>query len=314
MATNREQEPARVVSVSIGSSRRDHKVEVEYGGRRFLLERVGTGGDLRKAADIIRDLDGRVAAIGLGGIDLYIYAGGRRYTIRDALKLKRAAVKTPVVDGSGLKHTLEREVIRRLTCDPPLIRRESRVLLVSAVDRFGMAETLVEVGADVRFGDLAFGLGLPVMLRTLRQVDLVARLLLPVLTRLPFQMLYPTGKAQEKTRPKFHKHFAWAEVIAGDFHFIRRHLPEAKGKTVITNTVTQEDLAFLKARGVRTLVATTPEHQGRSFGTNVMEALCVAMTGKAPEAMTEDDYTAWMRAVGFQFRVEQLIPLLDAGG
>lgn len=308
----RRQRKERVVSVSIGSSRRDHRAQVRFGGREFSIERVGTDGDLRRAAEIISDLDGKVAAIGLGGIDLYIFAGGRRYTIRDAVRLKKAAVKTPVVDGSGLKQTMEREVIRRLVQEGSLIRKGTRVLLVSAVDRFGMAQTLVEVGADVRFGDLAFGLGLPVMLRTLRQVDWVARLLLPVLTRLPFQMLYPTGKAQEETRPRFHRHFAWAEVIAGDFHFIRRHLPEAKGKVVVTNTVTQDDLAFLKAKGVRTLVTTTPEYQGRSFGTNVMEALCVAMMGKPPEAMSGDDYLAWMREIGFQFRVEHLISLRDA--
>ena len=40
-----------------------------------------------------------------------IHAVDGRYEIRDARKIVRAAKKTPIVDGSGLKNTLERRVI-----------------------------------------------------------------------------------------------------------------------------------------------------------------------------------------------------------
>ena len=55
---------------------------------------------------------GQVDAIGLGGTDLYLVAGGRRYLIRQSARMAAAARVTPVVDGSGVKHTLERETIR----------------------------------------------------------------------------------------------------------------------------------------------------------------------------------------------------------
>ena len=60
---------------------------------------------------IIKDLDGKVDAFGLGGIDRYIYAVDRRYEFHDARRIVQAARKTPIVDGSGLKNTLERRVI-----------------------------------------------------------------------------------------------------------------------------------------------------------------------------------------------------------
>ena len=77
-----------MVSVSFGSSRRDAAAEVELLGERVLLERRGTDGDFQRALCLIQELDGKVDAIGLGGIDLYLFAGGRRYAIRDALRLK----------------------------------------------------------------------------------------------------------------------------------------------------------------------------------------------------------------------------------
>ncbi len=37
-----------VVSISLGSSKRDHRVEQKFLGERVLIERRGTNGDLKK--------------------------------------------------------------------------------------------------------------------------------------------------------------------------------------------------------------------------------------------------------------------------
>ena len=81
--------PLRVVSVSLGSSSRDHVSSAHFLGRDWKLERRGTDGDLEKARALIAELDGHVAAIGLGGIDLWLVAGGRRYPIRAAPEIGR---------------------------------------------------------------------------------------------------------------------------------------------------------------------------------------------------------------------------------
>src|SRR5689334_5837524 len=104
----------RVVSVSLGTSKRDKRNEVEILGEQFLLERIGTDGDLEKFAAMFRDLDGKVDALGVGGADIWVVIEKKRYAFKQILKLVAGAKKTPVVDGSGLKHTLERETIRVL--------------------------------------------------------------------------------------------------------------------------------------------------------------------------------------------------------
>ncbi len=273
------------MSVSLGSSTRDHIAQTRLLERDFCLERRGTDGDLQKARDTIAGLDGKVAAIGLGGIDLYVVAGGRRYVVRDGAKLAAAAKKTPVVDGSGLKDTLERETIRRLQSEHILDFRGVKVMLTSAVDRFGMAEELVRAGADVTFGDLAFLLNLPIPMHSLRTVRRLGALILPVACRLPFKMIYPTGESQTKIvdNPLHRRFFEPAQVIAGDFLLIRRYLPaDLGGKTILTNTVTAADIELLRERGAKRLITTTPEFGGRSFGTNVMEGVFAALGAKTP--------------------------------
>lgn len=299
----------RVVSVSIGSSKRDHQAIVRLGGEEFSVERVGTDGDIGKAIDLISDLDGKVAAFGMGGIDLYLVGGNRRYILREAKKIARAAQKTPIVDGSGLKNTLERRTIQYLAEHERGFFSSTKVLLTCAVDRFGMAEALQETGAEVLYGDFMFILGIPFPLYSLQALGLAARIAAPLIVQLPFRMLYPIGQKQEEqpNKAKFAKYYEWADVIAGDFHLIRKYMPDnLQGKRIITNTVTEEDIHFLRERGISTLVTTTPNIDGRSFGTNVMEALLVALLERPVADITPADYLQLLDKVGFVPRIEHL--------
>ncbi|MBI3911758.1 MAG: quinate 5-dehydrogenase [Armatimonadetes bacterium] len=297
----------QVVSVSLGSRKGDLEVETEFLGQRFRIRREGTDGDFRRALERITALDGQVDAIGLGGIDLYVYAGGRRYTIRDAARLAARAQKTPVVDGSGIKHTLERQAVCWLDDQGVLPLRGCRTLLVSAVDRFGMAEALAERGADVIYGDLIFGLGLPIPIRSIGALRRLARAVLPIVTRLPFQWFYPTGKQQETFQRRSPRYYHWAELLAGDFHYVRRYLPpRVDGKVVLTNTVRAHHVEMLAQRGIRLLVTTTPEFGGHSFATNVMEGVLVALLEKRPAEATEKEYLDLLARLGWSPRLTPL--------
>ena len=292
-----------VVSVSLGSSTRDFVANERILDRDVCWERRGTDGDMARAIQLIGELDGHVDAIGLGGIDLYLIADGKKYAIRDGLRMANAAKTTPVVDGSGLKHTLERRTIQWLQESGAYDFRGKKVLLVSGVDRFGMAETLPEVGAITYFGDLIFAFGIPYMIKTLKGLRTLAHLFLPIVCQLPFSMIYPTGEKQEKTSSsaKYAQYFAWADVLAGDFHFIRRYMPDRlDGKVIITNTTTKGDVALLRERGAAMMITTTKETGGRSSGTNVMEGVIIALAGKRPEEMTPQDYLQSLDALGWE--------------
>ncbi|MCW5943838.1 MAG: hypothetical protein KIS66_16520 [Fimbriimonadaceae bacterium] len=281
----------RVVSVSLGTSKRDKTSETELLGERFAIERRGTDGSLDRFAALFGELDGKVDALGVGGCDIYVVVGKRRYAFRQILRLIEGARTTPVVDGSGLKHTLERSAIERLQKDGVVDFSRERALLVSAVDRYGMAQALDRVCPKVVFGDLLFGLGLPIPLTSYRQVEKVGRLFLPIVTRLPFKWFYPTGKQQEDRKPKHPKVFAEATFLCGDWHYIRRYAPDRlDGKTILTQTLRTADLEWLKEAGARRAITTTPVIGGETFATNVMEAAMVTLIGKRPADTTEQDY------------------------
>ncbi|MBS4032279.1 MAG: quinate 5-dehydrogenase [Clostridiales bacterium] len=296
----------RIVSISLGSSKRNHAVDINVTGFDCRVERIGTDGNMSKMIEMISELDGQVDAFGLGGMDLYVYAGKRRYTLREAKKVALAAKKTPIVDGSGLKNTLERKVIRYLRDNTDILQNNPHVLMMSGADRFGMAEALEEAGCRLTCGDLIFTVGIPVPLYSLKSLDYVARVLGPFICQLPLSMIYPTGKKQDENKPKAPKLFEEADIVAGDFHFIRRYMPDnMDGKVIITNTTTADDVTLLKSRGVKTLITTTPELSGRSFGTNVMEGLLVAISGKNRE-LSAEEYEDLLGIVNFTPRITYL--------
>jgi hypothetical protein len=248
----------KVVSLSLGSSKRDKTVAVELLGETFEIARIGVDGDQAEFVRRLKELDGTVDAIGFGGMDRYLFSEGKRYEFVAAKKLLEGAVKTPVLDGSGLKNTLERETVRRLAASGTVDFKNSRTLIVSAVDRFGMAEALIEQGGKLCFGDLMFGLGLPIAIQNPSAFKIVARTLLPLVVRMP-----------------------------------------------LTNTTTEADLEELRKRGVKQLITTTPNFDGRSFGTNVMEAVLTALHGG--RSLTEAEYLETLEKLDWSPTVTTLV-------
>ncbi|MFW6309137.1 MAG: quinate 5-dehydrogenase [bacterium] len=299
----------KVLSISLGSSQRDHQVKTTILGKKFFIARRGTDGDKKKASQLFSEMADEFDVLGIGGMDLFVYAGNKRYQLRETKNIIQGAGKTPVVDGSGLKNTLERKVLYYLSENKILDFQKRKVLIVSAVDRFGMAETLKELGADLRVGDLLFILGLPLVFKSLGPLELIARIIAPVVVKLPLDLLYPTGEKQEKEKsaPRYIKHFREAEVICGDFHLIKRFSPpDLKDKIIITNTVTGKDVARLEKKGLKTLITTTPNLGGRSFGTNVMEAVLVALAEPDSVPLNEQLYLKLLKEINFTPRIENL--------
>jgi hypothetical protein len=304
--------PKRVVSVSLGSPSRDWTADLTPLGVDLVVERRAVGRDFARYGEMLAQLDHdpEVAAIGLGGINRYLFAAERPCPIRKAEEMASVVHHKPVTDGIGLKQHWEPHVVRRCVEDGVLPLEGRHVLMVCAADRWGMAAALHEQGAQVVYGDVMFGLGLPLPIRSWSALRSVARAVVPIAARwVPFEWLYPTGES--KTTPKYRRWYDWADVLAGDWKFIAKHLPaepgSLAGKTILTNTTTPADLEALRARGASLLITTTPSLGGRSFGTNAVEGIAVALAGKPPSAMKFSDYLAVFHRLGWdQPRVERL--------
>ena len=296
----------RAVSISLGSTTRDKTVEINLLGETVRIERIGTNGDEKKARQMFREMDGKVDAFGVGGYDLGVHTPWRFYPLYDALKLVQDVKQTPYVDGSGLKETLEARVMQWAEEKIGGEIQPKTAFLVAGITRYGMTESFIKAGYQCVFGDLMFALDVPIAIRSLRSLNTLARILMPIIGRLPMSMMYPTGEKQEQVTPKFEKYYQGNTVTGGDFLYIKQHMPEdMRGKLIVTNTTTPADVEFLKKRGVKYLITTTPNFDGRSFGTNMMEAALIAVAGKG-RVLTTDELNALIDQLGLEPQLQEL--------
>jgi hypothetical protein len=184
--------------------------------------------------------------------------------------------------------------------------KERKAFITMGSDRWGMTTSFVNAGYQCTFGDLMFTAGIPIPLHSLRSLKAVVAILAPVLTRLPFAWLYPIGEAQEKRVPKWESYYQASEVIAGDCHYVKRHMPDRlEGKIIATNTTTSADQELFRQAGVKALVTSTPLLDGRTFGTNMMEAALVAIAGKG-RPLTLPELDTLLDQLGFEPQLQEL--------
>lgn len=298
----------RAVSISIGSSKRNKAVEVTLLGAKVSIERIGTDGDMEAAALKYKELDGLVDAFGVGGGDLGLMVDDKWYPLYSVQPMVRFIKKTPVVDGTGLKITLERKSAEFLDqhIKDYIDKLGRKAFIMTGADRWGMTRSFLDSGYECVFGDLMFSLGIPIPLRSDKQLKTMAALFMPLAGRLPFEWVYPTGEKQEQRKPKHTDLFQWATVIAGDCHYIKRYMPDdMHGKIVVTNTTTPEDVELFRKSGVKYLLTTTPVLEGRSFGTNMMEAALIAVSGKGRQ-LTRDEYNEMLDKLDFHPTLQEL--------
>jgi len=298
----------RAVSVSLGSSKRDKAVEVELLGEKVSIERIGTDGDMEKAAQIYKELDGKVDAFGVGGADLGLMVAEKWYTLHSVKPMVRFVKETPLVDGAGLKITLESQAAAFLDKTiPDYIAEHGRTaFIMTGADRWGLTRSFLDAGYDCTFGDLMFSLEIPIPLKTDRQLKVLAALVMPIAGRLPFEWIYPTGEKQEERKPKHEKIFQSCTVTAGDCHYIKRYMAEdMSGKVIVTNTTTPEDTELFRKVGVKYLVTATPVLEGRSFGTNMMEAALIAVSGKN-RPLTHAELNELLDQLNFEPQIQEL--------
>ena len=172
----------RAVSISIGASTRNKKVEIQLLGETISLERIGTDGDMEKAARLYGELDGKVDAFGVGGALLGIMLEDQWSVMHSVQSLIKYVKTTPVVDGTGLKKTLKKQVTRVINEELGGYVKEKRALVAVALDRWGTARAFLDDGYECVFGDVMFSMGLNVPVHSEKGIRNLAGLLLPLMS------------------------------------------------------------------------------------------------------------------------------------
>ncbi|MGC8734748.1 MAG: quinate 5-dehydrogenase [bacterium] len=278
-------EKLKIVSLSLGSSKRNKFTNLQFENFEIYLARLGVDGDYHLLKKLIKKLqDSDIDAIGLGGTDLFLFIEDKKYIIKDSYELAKLSIKKSIFDGSIIKNIIEKKIIQGLI-DQKIINNNQTVLQVSSLDRFSAVKTFIENNFKILIGDLIFALKIDKIIYNINELKNIANILLQDVLNLPFYLLYPIGKKQEEEidktiYKKISKYIDKIDIISGDFHYIKKLGNLVKDKIIITNTLTEKDIENLINFKVRKIITLSIYLDNRSFGANVLESLIGSIINK----------------------------------
>ncbi len=282
----------KILSASLGSSEKNYQFTARFLNEKFQITRIGCDGDINKLKQTLRDFDGKVDAIGLGGISAHFKVSNTTHIHQEAQSIIKTAKITPVADGRGLKAILQAWTVRNINQKYKDFFTNENILILSGISNYEMAVVLQEYTNNLSFCDPIIHFNTPYVIDSLQALEYYAAGAMPVLTRLPYSWFYPKGWSGDEWKPLLLGNpFEKAEIIAGDYSYIKHYTPQTlPNKIVITDSVDEEGIALLKKRGVRTIITTVPQLFKQRIDINVLHAIFSAYLNKHPQEISENDY------------------------
>jgi predicted amino acid dehydrogenase len=278
-----------VISISLGSTSQDFAFTTTLSGQRLRVQRLGTDGQVARATALIKQWDGRAEAIGLGVLKETGRLRAHSLTDAQVARLQGSTLHTPVTTGTRLREVLLEWALRHTQTELGRYFDNANVLFFSGLTHYKLAMAMQEYTPNLHFADPLLQLGLPKLLTSLDALGLYASGAHYVQDWKPPRVV-PAALQRRWTRHVLGKAMAKATVVVAPVHELDDFgIEELAGKTVITTNVNEERLARFKDKGVSMVVDGSPVLQGHVLGPELLDAMVLAATGKAPDEILEDD-------------------------
>ncbi len=286
----------RVICISLGSSQYDFEFETEFLGQDFLVKRIGTDGDLRKAEALLVKWDTAADAFGIGSVKFPYTIGPRRLTENRLKTIERIGrrIKTPVTTGAALRKVSFEWAIHHLQYSMGGFFSNARVLVLSGMMDYNLAKIISEYTDNLSFADPIIEHGIPKFLNSIKDLERYANGAHEILKYTPVKGLaalaMPIKKWNEYILRKAMQKSTMIMVPYYDFdkYMEIAGLEELGRKTVITSTVYDARVDFMRKRGVDLIIDNTPKILDRVVGVNTLEAMIIAALEKPKADITDD--------------------------
>jgi predicted amino acid dehydrogenase len=280
----------KVVTVTLGSSKRDFEFKTDFLGQSFSVRRMGADQDTGKAWELMRRQQATADAIGLGEISDHYQVGLRTVVNKETQRLTNVVTRVPVTTGATLRRLLQVRAVRYVQKELGHYFNNNLVLFLSGMRNYDMAVALSDYTKNLSFADALFQTGAPTMLTSLEQLELYAKGSNFMLSGKTGQMLEASlagvkNKLVADVVTKSH-------VIVGTFAEIKAvgNATNLDGKTIITSAVTDERMAFFTKCKVNLVIDVSPMLFPEVVGINTIEAMILAALEKPQEEVSDDDF------------------------
>ncbi|MFN8486416.1 MAG: serine carboxypeptidase [Caldilineaceae bacterium] len=249
----------QILHLHLGKDATPEEATITFLNETFHIRSIGTGGDIDVIERLIQTAETQqnANAVALDGITTRLEMGHERIRHIYADRLEAAAQQLPVVSGQGVRGAFERWAVRLINEAEPGIFTRKHVLFAPGLNHNGLVDGIAAFTENRRWAEPVFYFDLPSATTSEAAMHQITSRILDVVHDKPFRRIFPQAGAPGQKRSE--APFLWAQIIAGDIPAIRRYAPhDLKGKTVLAEAATPDDVNDLRLRGVVTLITTMP--------------------------------------------------------
>ena len=279
-----------VVGISLGADDQDFAFDARLLGQSLNVRRLGTNGSTAKALKLLKHWGQTADAIGIGVVKDSYTVGSTRFVEKDSVRLKSAVTRVPVTTGGRLSDILQEWALRHVQVKLGSYFNNARVLFFSGRTNYKLAQAMSEYTGNLEFADPLLQLGVPKMLSSLDTLELYTSGAHYVLDWTPDRLM-ASAPVKEWTNFVLRRALRDATVVVAPVHELDDFgAEELAGKTIVTSTVNDKRIAQFKDKGVHMVIDGSPMLFDHVLGPSLLDAMILAATEKAPDALLEDDY------------------------
>ena len=280
----------KVVTVTLGSSKKDFEFKTTFLGQEFSVRRLGADKDSSKAWELMRRQQANADAIALSDMVDHYHVGLRTVVNKESQALMQVVTRVPVTTGASLRRLLQVRAVRHVQKELGNYFNNNLVLFLSGMRNYDMAVALSDYTRNLSFADPVFQAGSPLLLSSLEQLELYAKgkELLPDIVPGKFlKSVLSTLKNKIVANAVAKSH-----VIVGTFREIQAVSSSGNldGKTLITSAIDDEALAFFAKHKVNLVVDVSPKLFDKVVGISTITAMILASTGKSEAELSDHDF------------------------
>ncbi len=304
--------PKLVVNVSLTGSDRDYDEHVTFLHHDLRLLRVGTGGDVAAAEELVRKWAQDASAIAVTGIREARAVGLYDGELEAVDRVKRASSAVPVTDGHALGDVLQEWAIRHVQNEMPGFFNNARTVVLGGMNQGRATRILREFTSNLEFDDPLLRLDIPAMLHSNPVLGLAADVgLWPIrslprrVRRLPGELRLPLrGPGTRISKALARKAARDCDVVVATYdELVAFGLEDLSGKTVVTSAISDGRLAELARRDVDMVLDSTPQpFRHVTVSAAVLEAMMLALVS-SHERLTDDDLLEMIVSAGLEPRL-----------
>ena len=280
----------KVVTVTLGSSKKDFEFKTTFLGQEFSVRRLGADKDSSKAWELMRRQQANADAIALSDMVDHYHVGLRTVVNKESQRLMQVVTRVPVTTGASLRRLLQVRAVRHVQKELGNYFNNNLILFLSGMRNYDMAVALSDYTRNLSFADPVFQAGSPLLLSSLEQLELYAKgkELLPDIVPGKFlKSVLSTLKNKIVANAVAKSH-----VIVGTFREIQAVSSSGNldGKTLITSAIDDEALAFFTKHKVNLVVDVSPKLFDKVVGISTITAMILASTGKSESELSDHDF------------------------